>query len=443
MARALLTDFYEVNMAVSYLRRGMEAPATFSLFVRDLPPSRGFLVAAGIEDCLSWLADFGFDDEELAYLERLGFELGDIEALAALRFTGEVWAAPEGSVVFAEEPLLEVTAPVAEAQLAETFLLNQITFQTTLASKAARCRIAAAGQIELVEFGFRRTHGLDAGMAAARSAAMVGFTGTSHVAAAGRYGLRPVGTMAHSYVEAFPSELEAFRAFASDLPDRAVFLVDTYDTVTGVRHAAQVIAELGLDGRAGIRIDSGDLAALSKEARAILHDSGLRGVRIFVSGGLDEHDLAALVAAGAPVDAAGVGTRLGVSADVPYLDSVYKLVAYDGRPVLKLSTGKSTLPGAKQVFRGPGLADVLGLRHESAPAGTHPMLQPMMVGGARVSAPLSPAAALEAARERFESDLAELPDSARLLVDPVAPPPALSTELERLTAEVRSRHGVT
>lgn len=439
VGRALFTDFYELNMAASYLRRGMEAPATFSLFVRDLPPQRGFLVAAGLEDCLDWLEGLAFDQDDLAYLERLGFPGGDLDALGALRFSGELWAVPEGRIVFAGEPILELTAPIAEAQLAETFLLNRVTFQTALASKAARCRVAAGGHIDLVEFGFRRTQGVDAGLAAARSSAIVGFSGTSNVEAARHFGLEPVGTMAHSYVESFPTEKEAFAAYASDFPERAVLLVDTYDTLAGVEHAAQVIVELGVVGRAGIRIDSGDLAALAKAARARLDEAGLSRVRIFVSGGLDEFDLAALVAAGAPVDAAGVGTRLGVSADAPYLDSVYKLVSYAGQPVLKLSEGKETLPGAKQVFRAEGLRDVLGLREEPAPPGTSALLEPVMAEGRRVRTS-EPHAAIVAARHRFQADLQALPEEARAVAGPKALAPSVSPALEALTSQVRGRH---
>ena len=250
---------------------------------------------------------------------------------------------PEGRIVFAGEPLLEVTAPIAEAQLAETVLCNTMTFHTTAASKAARSRIAAAGTMELVDFGLRRTQGIEAGMVVARATAMVGFAATSNVEAAWQLGLTPAGTMAHSYVEAFPTETQAFRAFAEDLPEQATFLVDTYDTLGGVREAVDVIRSLGLEHRAGIRLDSGDLSVLSKESRRILDEAGLPEVRIVVSGGLDEHRIADLVAAGAPVDVAGIGTRLGVSADAPYLDTVYKLVAYDGRPVAKLSASKETL----------------------------------------------------------------------------------------------------
>jgi nicotinate phosphoribosyltransferase len=428
MSGGLLTDLYELNMAASYLRRGMTDVATFSLFVRQLPPERGFLVAAGFDPALDWLERLSFEAEELAYLERIGFDAVTLEALGGLRFTGDVWAVPEGRIVVASEPMLEVSAPIAEAQLAETFLLNQLTYHTTLASKAARCRMAAGGRIELVEFGFRRTHGVEAGIAAARMAALVGFAGTSNVEAARRFDLRASGTMAHSYVEAFPTETAAFRAYGEDVAGPVTLLVDTYDTSVGVGHAIEVIKELGPERAAAIRIDSGDLVVLTHQARRMLDDAGLSRVRIFVSGGLDEHDVARLLENGAPVDAVGIGTRLGVAADAPYLDSVYKLVAYGDRPVVKLSPGKRTLPGAKQVFRAPGLRDVLGLRHEDVPAGTHALLAPVMRGGRRTL----PAGDLDAARARFEADLDELPPAARALRDPLAPEVALSDALRRL-----------
>ncbi len=438
MARALLTDLYELNMAASYLRRGMGAPATFSLSVRRLPPERGFLVAAGIEDCLDILEAYSFEDADLVYLASLGFDERTLEAFAGLRFTGEVRAIPEGRIVFADEPLLEVTAPLPEAQLVETMLLNQMTFQTTLASKAARCRLAANDQVELIEFGFRRTQGFEAGIAAARLSALVGFSATSNVTATQRYGLRPAGTMAHSYVEAFPSELDAFRAFAQDLPQRAIFLVDTYDTTSGVAHAIEVIEELDLHDGLGVRLDSGDLADLARSTREVLDATGHPDVRIFVSGGLDENDIAALVAAGAPVDAVGVGTRLGVSADAPFLDASYKLVSYDGRPVAKLSKGKATYPGAKQVFRADGLVDQIGLADETPPAGTRPLLEVTMSEGRRVR-PSDPALALVDARGRFEADLALLPSPARRLHCPAAPQPVLTAALTRLTQHVYSK----
>ncbi len=433
MGSALLLDLYELTMASSYLRRAMTAPATFSLFVRRLPPERGFLVAAGLEDVLGFLEEFHFDDEELSYLASQGFGGDELAAFASLRFTGEVWAVPEGSVVFADEPLLEVTAPLPEAQLIETVLLNKISFNTAVASKAARCIIAAQGRFELVDFGMRSTQGLEAALAAARTSAMVGFSATSNVEAARRYGLVPSGTMAHSYVEAFTDETDAFRAFAADHPKRTTFLVDTYDTLHGVRNAIEVIRECHLEDRAGIRLDSGDLSSLAFEARRLLDEGGLPAVKIVVSGSLDEHRLARLVADGAPVDAAGVGTRMGVSADAPYLDSAYKLVTYDGRPVAKLSTGKATYPGAKQVFRGPGLRDVLGLRDEVPPPGTSALLEQVMEHGRRRRSPEP----LGTQQERCRHDLSLLPPAARELVDPVAPTIEVSAALATLTEQVR------
>jgi nicotinate phosphoribosyltransferase len=432
MGSALITDLYELNMAASYLRRGMAGPATFSLFVRRLPPSRGFLVAAGLEDCLSFLEDLHFDDEDLAWLAELDFPPDIVDSFRTMRFTGDVHAVPEGRIVFANEPLLEVTAPIAEAQLIETYLLNQITFQTTLATKAARCRLAA-GDIELVDFSLRRTQGVEAGMAVARLSAIAGFVGTSNVEAARRFGLEAAGTMAHSYIEAFPNEAAAFRAFALDLPGRTTFLVDTYDTAGGVDAAIEVIHELGLSGAVGIRLDSGDLAQLARQSRAQLDAAGLRNVRIFVSGGLDEYGLERLRTEGAPVDAAGVGTRMGVSADAPYLDSAYKLVAFEGRSVLKLSTDKATLPGAKQVWRrSPVDADLLTTRDEPGPPGTDPLLVPVMRNGARVEA----SDTIGAARSRLARDLSLLPPSACTLHQPTSPEVMVSERLRSLTDEL-------
>jgi nicotinate phosphoribosyltransferase len=434
---ALLTDLYELNMAASYLRRGMVGPATFSLFVRRLPPNRGFLVNAGLQDCLDFLERFRFDEDELAYLgDTLGFDRATLEAFRGLRFTGDVWAVPEGRIVFAGEPILEVTAPIAEGQLVETALLNVITFQTTVASKAARCVIAAAGR-DLVDFSMRRTHGVDAARGVARCSAIVGFLATSNVEAARRYGLAAAGTMAHSFVEAYPSEEEAFRAFAEDFPGRTTFLVDTYDTMNGVRAAIRVVRELGLSRGVGIRLDSGDLLELSRRARALLDSEGLGFVRIFASGGLDEFEIDALVRAGAPIDAFGVGTRMGVSEDAPYVDSVYKLVQFGDRPVLKLSPEKITAPGPKQVFRRGGMdRDLVALRSETCPSGCRPILEPVMLGGRRTKARDT----LPAARSRFEEDLAELPAAAKALRSPVQPPVELSARLRRLIEQVSAEH---
>jgi nicotinate phosphoribosyltransferase len=410
MPGALLTDLYELNMAASYLRRGMTGPATFSLYVRTLSPERGFLVAGGLEACLDALESFSFGDEDLGYLASIGFDDAAVSAFSDLRFDGEVWAVPEGRVVYADEPILEVTATLPVAQLVETILLNQVTLHTTIASKAARFRLAAPGK-DLVDFAFRRTHGVEAAMAVARASAIAGFVATSNVEAARRYGLHVAGTMAHSFVEAFPSEVEAFRAFAEDHPARTTFLVDTYDTPNGVRNAIAVIQELSLTGGIGVRLDSGDLDDLARQTRALLDRAGLDRARIFASGGLDEHEVDELVRSGAPVDSFGIGTQMGVSADAPYVDSVYKLVESDGRPVLKLSAEKLTAPGRKQVWRGVR-GDVLALRDEPAPDDAEPLLQPVMRAGKRL-APSSPS--IDEMRGRFEADLAAVPAKARRL----------------------------
>lgn len=397
-------------MAASYLRRGITGPATFSLYVRNLPPGRGFLVAAGLEACLDALETYSFEEDDLSYLGTIGFDERAIADFRGVRFDGDVWAIPEGRIVHAEEPILEVTASLPVAQLVETLLLNQVTLHTTLASKAARFRLAAPNR-DLVDFAFRRTHGRDAAMAAARASAIAGFSATSNVEAARRYGLEVAGTMAHSFVEAFPTEVEAFRAFAQDHPERITFLVDTYDTENGVRNAIEVVRELGLTGRIGVRLDSGDLDHLARAARQALDDADLQGARIFASGGLDEHEVDELVRAGAPVDAFGIGTQMGVSADAPFVDSVYKLVESDGRPVLKLSVGKGTAPGPKQVWRGAE-EDLLALRDEPAGSGVgEPMLEQVMRGGVRIGQ----APTIERMRSRFEADLAVLPAKARRL----------------------------
>lgn len=431
MPGGLLTDLYELNMAASYLRRSATGQATFSLFIRTLPRDRGFLVAAGLADCLQFLEDFSFTPEDLSYLRQTrGYREESLRALADLRFTGEVLAVPEGRVVFAGEPLLEVTAPIAEAQLAETALLNHVTFQTAVATKAARC-VLAAGSAQLVDFSFRRTQGIDAGFAVARASAIAGFTATSNVAAARRYGLAAAGTMAHSFIEAFGDEQAAFAAFAEDFPGITTFLVDTYDTARGVRNAIEVTRKLRLPGPVGVRLDSGDLAALARMARAMLDEAGLGDARIFASGSLDEYAIADLVAADAPVDAYGVGTKMGVSADAPYLDSAYKLAVYDGRPVMKLSAGKTSAPGAKQVYRGPD-GDVLALRDEPPPPDHEALLVPVMREGLRLCAPEP----LAAAQRRCRGDLAWLPSAARALRHPQPVPVRISEQLQTLQDQV-------
>ena len=408
---ALLTDLYQLTMLQSYRRRGMTEPATFELFVRHLPKARRFLVACGLEAALEYLSTLRFSASDLVYLRTLGrFNDEFLGWLGDLRFTGDVWAMPEGEALFAGEPMLRVTAPLPEAQLAESFLLSTVLYATGVASKAARC-VIAAGDREVVDFSLRRDHGPGAALTAARSAWIAGAAGTSNVLAGKRFGIPVVGTMAHSYVMAFEDEREAFREYARDFPDAAVLLVDTYDTEEGVRRAIEVGRELAARGHAlrGIRLDSGDLAALAHTTRRMLDAAGLTSARIVASGDLNEYRIAEIVGAGAPVDTFGVGTELGVVADAPALAGVYKLVEYAGRGRAKRSPEKQSLGGRKQVWRRDGFLDVLAL--DGVPIeGARPLLERVMDGGRPVRAP-----ALDEARERCADVLAALPAELREL----------------------------
>lgn len=418
---ALFTDLYELTMAASYFRERMRDDATFSLFVRKLPRHRSFLVAAGLEDVLEFLRQFQFSEAAIRYVRSLGgFDREFLEFLADVRFTGAVRAVPEGTVVFGDEPLLEITAPIIEAQLVETAVLNFCHLQTLQASKAARSVLAARGR-PVVDFGLRRTHGIDAGLKAARGAFIVGAEMTSNVLAGLEYGIPPAGTMAHSYVEVFPREIDAFRAFARAFPAGTTLLVDTYDTVAATHKAVTVAREMEARGErlAAVRLDSGDLLSLSKDVRRVLDEAGLGYVRIFASGGLDEDAVDMLLGAGAPIDAFGIGTRMNVSADAPYFDMAYKIVTYGGRSVLKLSPGKTTWAGEKQVYRFRGCdgffaSDLLALRDEPAPEGAEPLLRTVMRGGELVEALPS----LSAIRDHARVEIAALPDSVRRLRDP-------------------------
>jgi nicotinate phosphoribosyltransferase len=414
---ALLVDLYELTMGDSYVAEGMaEQPATFELTFRRLPPGWGYFVAAGLADTLSYLEGFRFDDGELAYLESTGlFGAAFLDRLGRLRFTGQVRAMAEGTVFFPGEPVLEVTAPLLEAQLVETVVLNEVHLQSLIASKAARCVDAAAGR-RLVEFGLRRTHGGEAGLKVARASYLAGFDATSNVLAGRIFGIPTAGTMAHSFVECFEDEQAAFEAFLRTHPNGSTLVIDTYDTVEGARLAARASRALADRGvrLGGVRLDSGDLLELAKSVRSVLDEAGLADVVIFASGNLDEREIARLLAGGAPIDGFGVGSRLGVPADSPFLDATYKLVAVDGRPVLKLSAGKATLPGAKQVWRhirGARFAhDVIALAGEPGPQGAVPLLAPAM-GGGRQLEPES----LATARERAAEQRAALPPAHRRL----------------------------
>ncbi|HXF00432.1 MAG TPA: nicotinate phosphoribosyltransferase [Solirubrobacterales bacterium] len=357
---SLLIDQYELTMSASYHTQGLNGPAVFELFARRLPPNRDWLLAAGLGPTLELIRELRFGEPELDYLRSLEL-FGDdfLDYLDSFRFSGDLEAMPEGTICFANEPLLRVTAPRIDAQLLETLLLNQVNFQTTVATKAARVVLAAGGGEpgageRVIDFSPRRDHGIDAAMKVARSAAVAGCGGTSNLAAAMRYGLQPVGTMAHSYVLSFASEQAAFRSFLEEFPQNATLLVDTYDTLEGVRSAIAASRDTGIP-LAGVRLDSGDLLALSRAARRLLDEAGMSKTGIAVSGDLEEILITELVAAGAPIDFWGVGTDLGTSRDSPVVNGVYKLVAdkrADGwRGVWKLSPEKETVPGPKQVFR--------------------------------------------------------------------------------------------
>jgi nicotinate phosphoribosyltransferase len=387
-AGALLTDLYQLTMAHAYFREGMAETAVFELFVRRLPPARRFLLAAGLERALQHIAALRFTAAELEFLAAQGvFAQSFLDYLGTFRFTGTVHAMPEGSPFFAQEPILRVTAPIIEAQLLESRLINIIHFQTLIASKAARCVLAAGGR-RLLDFGMRRAHEGDAALLAARAAYLAGFDATATVEAGRQWAIPLSGTVAHSYIEAHDDEEQAFRSFTSAMPGRTTLLIDTYDTIRAAGKIARLQSELAARGSPhgveSVRIDSGDLGAQAREVRRILDEHGCPEVRIALSGSLDEHQIAALVSAGVPVDAFGVGTSLDVSADAPALDMAYKLQMYAGRPRRKRSPGKVTWPGAKQVFReldasGRASCDRIVLDGEEAPG--VPLLAEVMRGG--------------------------------------------------------------
>lgn len=438
---ALLTDLYELTMAASYHAHGMNGPATFDLFVRGLPRDRHFLVAAGLDPALDYLERFRFDADAIAYLRSLRlFDEAFLAYLGTVRFTGEVWALPEGEVFFPPEPVLRVTAPLIEAQLVETYLLATINFQSMVASKAARVALACGGR-PFVDFSARRDHGPEAALGAARAAFVGGAASTSNVLAGRCFGIPVAGTMAHSYVQAFAEEEAAFRAFARDFPDRSTLLIDTNDTERGARRAADVALELAASGiqMSGVRIDSGDLGTLARTVRSILDAAGLRDMRILLSGDLDERRIASLMDADVPADSFGVGTQLGTSADAPYLGGVYKLVEDSGGPKMKTSTGKVTLPGRKQVHRvetaGEADHDVIALEDERVLEG-RPLLHRVMIGGRRIGA----REPLTEARERARYRIAQRPASLRSLERPATPfPVRISPRLRVLQAELRAQ----
>jgi len=437
---ALFADLYELTMAQAFYQQGMFAQATYSLFIRQYPPNRAFLVAAGLEDVLDYLENLRFSQASLDYLRSIGiFDSNFLKYLKDLRFTGSVRAIPEGRLFFTDEPVLEVTAPIIEAQIGETFIINQINFQSLLTTKSARCMLAAPG-CSLADFGSRRTHGIDAALKMARCGYIAGFQSTSNVLASQRYGIPPSGTMAHSFISSFAVEIDAFRAYAASFPDRAVLLLDTYDTIEGAYNAVTVAKEMEAAGHklVAVRLDSGNFVDLSKQVRRILDQADLRYVKIVASGGLDEYEIDTLLQCHAPIDIFGVGTKVGVSADAPWSDMAYKLVAYDGRPVMKLSTEKVSLPGAKQVFRlydtnGKCPRDIIAPSDENPPGG-EALLQTVMSGGRRTA----PSPRLDVIRGTLANDLRRLDDSHKGLYNPPHYPVAISANLQQLTLQVRS-----
>jgi len=438
---ALFTDLYELTMAAAYFENHYAADASFELFVRSLPKERAFLLAAGLEQALEYLENFRFCDQEIEYLRRQPVfrYVSDafFQHLAQLRFTGNVWAMPEGTPVFGEEPLLRVTAPIIQAQIVETFLLSTITFQTMIASKAARVVLAAEGR-NVVEFGSRRAHGPQAGVLAARAAYIGGCSGTSNVEAGHRFGVPVFGTMAHSFVMAYTKEEDAFREFQQLFSEASVLLVDTYDTLAAIDKIIR--SDLRPPG---VRLDSGDLLELSKQVRQRLDKAGLHDTRIFASGDLDEFSIANLLARGAKIDGFGVGTALATSKDAPALGGVYKLVDVQSQEGIlyraKFSEEKMTYPGPKQVFRfsGPdGLyaEDVVARANESY-ADAKPLLAPVMLRGKRIE----PADGIQDIQLRAREEVAKLPADCRRLHAPQTYRVSFSQQLRDLSETVRQQ----
>jgi nicotinate phosphoribosyltransferase len=437
---ALLTDLYQLNMIQAYLEHGKTETAVFEFFIRDLPPQRQFLVAAGLEQALVFLESFRFRPEDLEWLEGTGrFGADLIQYLAALRFEGDAHALPEGTICFANEPLLRITAPLPVAQLVETRLINLLHFQTLIASKAARFVLRAPGKL-LVDFGLRRAHGAEAGLLAARAAYIAGFAGTATMLAARDFAIPLYGTMAHSFVQAFDREADAFAAFADSRPDHLVLLIDTYDTQAAAQMVVAIAPKLAAAGIPieGVRLDSGDLITLSRSVRQILDSAGLRDTTIFASGGIDEPELAAMIAQRAPIDGFGIGTSLTTSHDCPALDCAYKLQEYAGVARRKRSSGKSTWPGRKQVWRAYGpdgrmAGDVLSLEQDVRNG--EPLIQPVMKSGKPMDAP----APLAAIRARAAQQLQHLPENLRQLGTESAYPVEIAEPLRRLADDVDRR----
>lgn len=434
----LLTDLYQLTMLHTYYRQRMEATAVFEFFVRKLPEHRNFMMAAGLEQALDFLEQVRFGPEELEWIAHSGLFAPEFpKHLEQWRFSGDVHAMPEGTIFFPDEPILRVTAPMPQAQLIESRLMNLVHFESLVATKAARSVLVARGK-KLVDFGLRRAHGAEAGLLAARAAYLAGYDSTATVLAGSRFGIPVVGTMAHSFVQAHDDEAQAFIDFARAFPKGTIFLVDTYDTEAGVRKVVKLAPQLEREGIIvrGIRLDSGDLGQLARAARCLLDEAGLRKAVVFASGNLDEYRMRELLEAGAPIDGFGVGTSLVTSADAPFLDAVYKLQEYAGRPRRKRSTAKATWPGRKQVFRVSGRAGIFErdiVTVEGDEQAGEPLLIPVMREGRRLGAPEP----LERIRERARGGLERLPRRLADLETASAPYCVdISPALRRLAEEV-------
>jgi nicotinate phosphoribosyltransferase len=441
---SMLTDLYELTMCASYFDNKKFNLATFDLFIRRLPSNRSYFLFAGLEHVLLYLEKLRFNEEHIDFLKKQGFKDDFLDYLRNFKFTGEVWAIPEGTIVFPNEPLIRVTAPIIEAQLIETFILNTVNLQTTIATKASRVVNAAKGR-PVIEFGLRREHGTDAGMKVARCAYIAGCSGTSNVLAGMKYGVPIFGTMAHSFVMLFENEIDSFRAFAKTFPDKSTLLIDTFDDIKGAEKAAIVAKELekmGFKLRA-VRLDSGDLAELSKKVRELLDKEGLKYVNIFASGDLDEYKIEDLLKKGAKIDAFGVGTRMGTSEDRPYVDVIYKLCEKmnnrgEFSPIMKLSKGKVTLPGRKQVFRfrdekGYFVKDIIALEDEEING--EPLLVKVMENGKIVYDLPS----LEEIRKRALENISKLHEKYKKLKGAARYPVKLSPKLRKLMKELTEK----
>lgn len=436
----LLTDLYELNMVQAYLDRAADGEAVFEFFVRRLPARRGFLLAAGLADALDFLETLQFSHTEIEWLAGTGrFRKNLLDYLERFRFTGDVHAIPEGTVCFPNEPLLRITAPLPQAQLVETRLINILNFQTLIASKAARMVLAAPGK-SLADFGLRTAHGAEAGLYSARASYLAGFAGAANVLAGERYGIPIVGTMAHSFVQVHDDESRAFENFARARPDGVILLIDTYDTEAGARKVVELAPRLKADGIAirGVRIDSGDLAAMARKVRRILDDGGLKDVIILVSGGVDEDVLQSMMKSGAPIDGFGIGVSLATSLDAPAFDCAYKLQEYAGQPKRKLSEGKVTWPGRKQVWRsydsdGRMRGDILSVEGDTQPG--EPLIVPVMRAGQRIA----PSPTLAQIRARAAADLARLPEPLRQLETGSDYPVKVADALKALAAQADTK----